>query len=149
LFSSTGYLEALKKHEIPVREEWIIYSGFSQQCGEEDMSRLLQLKQAPDAVFAVNDRKAVGAIITLKKQHIRVGPEVGVVGFTNDPVSTIIEPSLTTMEEPAFDIGKTSCMLLIKHITNKHFLPKEIILPGKLIIRDSSRRIITLLPDRK
>ncbi|MGV8096171.1 MAG: LacI family DNA-binding transcriptional regulator [Mangrovibacterium sp.] len=139
-----GYLEALKKYTVPVREEWIIYSGFSMQSGKEDTDRLLECEQIPDAVFAVNDRKAVGAIIALKEKKIRVGKDIGVVGFTNDPISTIIEPSLTTIEEPAFDIGKKSCELLIKHITNKHFLPKEIILAGTLIIRDSSRKYDTL-----
>lgn len=135
-----GYLEALKKYQIPFREEWIIYSGFSQQCGEDDMKKLLSLNEQPDAVFAVNDRKAVGAICTLKNSGLRVGKDIGVIGFTNDPISTIIDPPLSTIEEPAFDIGKQSCELLIKHIGNKKILPKEIILPSKLIIRESSKR---------
>lgn len=135
-----GYLEALKKHNIPIREEWIIYSGFSQQYGEEDMQKLLQLTEQPDAIFAVNDRKAVGAINALKHSGRRVGKDIGVIGFTNDPIATIIEPSLSTIEEPAFDIGKQSCELLIKHIANKKILPKEIILPSKLIVRESSKR---------
>lgn len=135
-----GYLAALNQYEIPVREDWIIYSGFSQPCGENDMEQLLSLEDRPDAVFSVNDRKGVGAIITMKRHGIEVGKEIGVVGFTNDPISTIIEPSLTTIEEPALEIGKMSCELLLKHIRNKHFLPKEIILPGTLIIRESSKR---------
>lgn len=134
-----GYLEALKKHGLPIREEWIVYSGFTQQCGENDTYKLLEQKKRPDAIFAVNDRKAVGAIITLKKEGFQVGKQVGVIGFTNDPISTIIEPSLSTIEEPAFEIGKVSCELLIKHIVNKKILPKEMILPSKLIVRDSSR----------
>ncbi len=135
-----GYLEALKKHNIPVREEWIIYSGFSQQCGEEDTLKLLQLPEPPESIFAVNDRKAVGAIIALKNSGLRVGKDVGVIGFTNDPISTIIDPALSTIEEPAFEIGKMSCELLIKHIGNKKILPKEIILPSNLIVRESSLR---------
>ncbi|MDD4190835.1 MAG: substrate-binding domain-containing protein [Mangrovibacterium sp.] len=126
---------------LPVHKEWIIYSGFSVQSGKEDIVRLLECEQIPDAVFAVNDRKAVGAIIALKEKKIRVGKDMGVVGFTNNPISVIIEPSLTTIEEPAFDIGKKSCELLIRHITNKHFLPKEIVLAGTLIVRESSKKI--------
>jgi LacI family transcriptional regulator len=133
----SGYLEALKKHEIPAREEWILFSGFSQQCGEEDMNHLLQLSCIPDSVFAVNDRKAVGAIKSVKKHGLDVGKDIGIIGFTNDPISTIIEPELTTIEEPAFDIGKKSCELLIKHIKNKLFLPKLVVLPSSLIERSS------------
>lgn len=135
-----GYLAALSKYGIPVREDWIIYSGFSQQCGENDMEQLLSLEEKPDAVFSVNDRKGVGAIKTMKRHGIRVGEEIGVVGFTNDPISTIVEPTLTTIEEPALEIGKMSCELLLKHIRNKHFLPKEIVLPSTLIVRESSKR---------
>jgi LacI family transcriptional regulator len=65
---------------------------------------------------------------------------VGVIGFTNDPVAAIIQPSLTTMEEPALEMGRTSCELLLKHVAKKHFLPRDIILPTRLIIRDSTRR---------
>jgi DNA-binding LacI/PurR family transcriptional regulator len=57
-----------------------------------------------DVIFAVNDRKAIGAMIALKNKNIRIGKEMGVVGFTNDPLSTIISPSLTTIAEPAFDM---------------------------------------------
>lgn len=135
-----GYMDALKKHDMSVNEDWIIYSGFSQDFGESDTYRLLELDQKPDAIFAVNDRKAIGSMIALKNKGIKVGEDFGVIGFTNDPVSTIISPSLSTIAEPAFEIGKISCELLIKHITKKYFHAEEIILPGKLIVRESSRR---------
>jgi len=135
-----GYRDALAKHQIPVREDWIIFSGFSQESGEQDTLQLLKCKPRPDAIFAVNDRKAVGALMALKKKNIRAGKHVGVVGFTNDPISTIISPTLTTVAEPAFEVGKLSCELLIKHIGKKKFYPEEITLSGKLIIRESTMR---------
>lgn len=135
-----GYLDALRKHKLPIKEEWIIHSGFSQDCGEQDMQQLWKLPGKPDAVFAVNDRKAVGAMLALKQLKVQIGKEVGVVGFTNDPVAAIISPSLTTIAEPALEIGKVSCQLLLNHIKKKRFIPEEVILPGKLIIRESSKR---------
>lgn len=135
-----GYRDALKKYNLPIREEWTIHSGFSQQHGEEDIYKLLKCQQKPDAIFAVNDRKAVGAMLSLKKMNIKIGEEMGVIGFTNDPVSSIISPGLSTIAEPALEIGTKSCELLIQHITKKNFSPKEVVLPGKLIIRESSRR---------
>ncbi len=135
-----GYLAALKKYNIRVNNEWIIHSGFSQDFGETDTYQLLGCNEIPDAIFAVNDSKAIGAMIALKNRNIRIGKEIGVVGFTNDPICTIISPSLTTVAEPAFEIGKLSCELLLKHIMKKRFHPEEIVLPGKLIIRASSLR---------
>jgi LacI family transcriptional regulator, galactose operon repressor len=135
-----GYLDALRKHNMAAREEWIIYSGFSQQCGEEDTYQLLESEQTPDAIFAVNDRKAIGAMVALKNKNIHIGEEIGVIGFTDDPICTLISPSLTTIAEPAFDIGKTCCELLLNHIKKTNFYAREITLSGQLMIRESTRR---------
>lgn len=133
-----GYLSALQKAHLSIRSEFILHSGFSEQHGYDDTMKLLNHDTVPDAIFAINDRKAVGAIQALKKSGIQVGKEIAVIGFTNDPISTIIEPNLTTIEEPAFEIGKQSCQLLIKHIKNKDFEPRSIIIPCNLIKRDSA-----------
>ncbi|GEP90015.1 transcriptional regulator, LacI family [Chitinophaga terrae (ex Kim and Jung 2007)] len=135
-----GYLDALQRHKLAVRKKWIIHSGFSQQSGEEDARQLWKLNDKPDAVFAVNDRKGIGAIISFKQLAVQVGKEIGIIGFTNDPMSSIISPSLSTIAEPAFEIGQRSCQLLLNHIRKKHFIPEEVILPGRLIVRESSRR---------
>lgn len=135
-----GYRDALKKHNLRSRDEWVIHSGFSQEDGEADVEKLFRYSETPDAIFAVNDRKAVGAMLALKKLKIKIGEEVGVIGFTNDPVSGLISPGLSTIAEPAFEIGTNSCELLLQHITKKNFSPKEIVLPGKLIVRESTRK---------
>lgn len=137
-----GYLAALKKYNLPVLTEWIIYSKFSQASGSNDVKQLWKNKNKPNAIFAVNDRKAVGAMLELKKKNIAIGKDVAVVGFTNDPMSAIISPSLTTFEEPAMEVGMKSCELLLNHISKKNFEPKEIVLNGKLIIRESSKKWI-------
>ena len=136
----SGYSSALKKYNLPICPEWIIHSEFTQLSGGLDTRQLLNCKNKPDAIFAVNDRKAIGAMVELKEKGIVIGREVGVVGFTNDPMSAIISPPLTTIEEPALEIGMQSCELLLKHISQKNFLPKKIVLKGKLIIRESSKR---------
>src|SRR5690606_3661575 len=131
---------ALAAHGMPLQTDWIIHSGFSQHDGENDTEYLLSLPQPPDAIFAVNDRKAIGAMLALKRNGIPIGQGVGVVGVTNDPVSEIISPTFTTIAEPAFDIGRISCELLLKHINKKSFAPQEVVLPGELIVRESSQR---------
>ena len=117
-----GYIDALQKHNIPVREEWIIYSGFSQESGEKDTYELLKCKVKPDAIFALNDRKAVGAMIALKNKKITIGKEIGVIGFANDPIASVVTPTLSTISVPALDIGRISCELLFKHIKKRNFL---------------------------
>lgn len=133
-----GYMDTLKKHHL--ESAGIIHSGFSNENGREDASVLFQTDSKPDAIFSVNDRKAIGAILWLREHHISVGHEVGVIGFTNDPTSKIISPSLSTIAEPAYEIGRTSCEILIKHIQKQSYPAQEISLPTELIIRESTQR---------
>lgn len=136
-----GYIEALKSNKLPVDETLIIHSGFSQKAGEEDIEILFDKNSnVPDAIFAVNDRKAIGAILALKKRNIEVGKMVGVIGFTNDPICEIISPTLSTVAEPAYQIGQSSCNLLINHINKPNFQVQEVVLSGELVIRESTKR---------
>jgi LacI family transcriptional regulator len=135
-----GYLDALQTNQITPREEWVVNSGFCQQCGEADTNQLLALAEKPDAIFAVNDRKAIGAMIALKNKNIMIGKEFGVIGFTDDPMCKIFSPSLTTITEPAFDIGRECCALLLNHIRKSYFQPRDLILSGQLIVRESTQR---------
>lgn len=135
-----GYLAALKTYKIPLRYDWIIRSEFTQLSGSTDTEKLWRCKNKPDAIFAVNDRKAIGAMLFLKENNVKIGEDVGIVGFTNDPMSAIISPSLTTVEEPAYEIGKRCCEMLLNHIGKKKFLHEEVVLNGKLIVRESSLR---------
>ncbi|MFT4203166.1 MAG: LacI family DNA-binding transcriptional regulator [Chitinophagaceae bacterium] len=132
-----GYKMALSEAEIPYNESMVAYSGFSREDGEQDVERLINNQVSFNAIFAANDRKAIGAILALKARGIKVGDEVAVIGFTNDPMGEIIEPTLTSIEEPAYEIGIKSCELLIKHIRIQHFDKRDIILPNKLIVRQS------------
>lgn len=140
-----GYRDVMKKHGLDIQDGWMMHSGFSQQDGESDMVKLYDLSERPDAIFAVNDRKAIGAMLALKKKNVRIGEEIGVIGFTDDPISGLISPGLSTIAEPALEIGKKSCELLIQHMTKKNFLPKQIVLPGRLVARESTRRSSHLL----
>ncbi|WP_353547597.1 LacI family DNA-binding transcriptional regulator [Rhinopithecimicrobium faecis] len=132
-----GYLCALKDAGISNNPSFIKYAGFTRNEGEVSCRELYQGADQPDAIFAVNDLKAVGAIQALKKMGMRVGEQVGVIGFTDDPIALIIEPNLTTIHEPAFEIGKQSCQLLIKHIKNPSFEARTISLACTLVERDS------------
>jgi DNA-binding LacI/PurR family transcriptional regulator len=145
-----GYLDALEKHNLRASYEQVRFSGFSQKEGENDTISLFKdLDQTPDAIFAVNDRKGVGAIISLRNMGIAVGKEVGVIGFTNDPISEIISPRLSTIAEPAYEIGKMSCEILLGHIKKPETKPQEIILSGDLVKRESTMKGIEVTDCRK
>jgi DNA-binding LacI/PurR family transcriptional regulator len=133
-----GYLQAMSDQGLPVHKDLVIFSKFTRKSGHADTLLLLDRGDRPDAIFAVNDSKAIGAILALKEKKLKVGEEIGVIGFTNDPVGEIIEPKLTTIEEPALEIGKESARLLIKHISSKNHQVRDVVLGNRLIKREST-----------
>ncbi len=140
-----GYLRALKEHNIPIDEKIIItVEDISLRQGRRMANLLLSIKNKPDAIFAITDSAAVGVIQTLKKFNIKIPEEIAVVGFSNSRLSTIIEPNLTTTDQPGEHIGATAVKYLIDEINNENdtFQSKHIEIKGTLIIRDSTFKSI-------
>jgi len=135
-----GYLQALEEAGLQQTNEWVIHSGFDVESGYNDTGRLLDSANQPDAIFSVNDRKAFGCLQQLRERKITAGSQFGLVGFTNEPSASYVFPRLTSVEEPAMEIGSESCEILLKHIHNKWKHAEERILPGRLCIRESSHR---------
>ncbi|TGV02876.1 LacI family DNA-binding transcriptional regulator [Flavivirga rizhaonensis] len=139
-----GYLKALKDHNIEIDEKIIIsVDDISTQQGKRMTNHLLSIKKKPDAIFAITDSSAVGVIQTLKKFNIKIPEEIAVVGFSNSRFSTIIEPNLTTVDQPGETIGKNAVKYLIEEIENTTdtISNKMIEIKGTLIIRDSTFKV--------
>lgn len=136
-----GYREALKKHKLPVDEELIMYSKLSMEDGTKCTKHLLNLPHPPDAIFSANDSAAVSAIQCAKKAGFNIPEDIAIVGFNNDPISSIIEPGLTTITHPAFEMGQIAARQVLKQKDkeNKNIIESEtIILKTGLLIRESS-----------
>tara|TARA_R110002126_G_scaffold99980_3_gene231337 strand:- start:998 stop:2020 length:1023 start_codon:yes stop_codon:yes gene_type:complete len=139
-----GYLRALKEHNIEVDEKIIIsVDDISLQQGKRMTNLLLSIKKRPDAIFTITDSAAVGVIQTLKKFNIKIPDEIAVVGFSNSRLSTVIEPNLTTVDQPGEAIGKNAVKHLIEEIESNvdTITSKMIEIKGTLIIRDSTFKV--------
>ena len=136
-----GYLDALEHNNLPIRKNYILHSGFTEEDGLRDMSKLLTVKPLPDALFCVNDRKAIGAMLALKRYGYKIPQHIAIAGFMNAPITEVVTPSLTTVEQPAYAIGTKSCQLLLEHIKNPDMVTQTIVMPSKLIIRESSMKV--------
>lgn len=136
-----GYLRALKDNNIEIDQKLIIsVKDISLRQGKRMTKNLLSLKEPPDAIFAITDSAAIGVIKSLKKFKIKIPNEIAVVGFSNSINSTIIEPHLTTIDQPGKLIGSTAIKYLLKEINNesKNIDLKHIEIKGTLIIREST-----------
>ncbi len=137
----SGYLDCLKDYNLPIREEWIFESDFSISSGINAAEEMLRLPALPDSIFCVCDAVAVGVIMTLKKHGIKIPSEMSVMGFTNDSFSTVIDPTLTTVSQPIFEIGEKAAELLLMQLNRRvtKWDNLKITLNTNLIVRESTR----------
>ncbi|MCF6333439.1 MAG: LacI family transcriptional regulator [Draconibacterium sp.] len=137
-----AYKNALKKHGLPINEEYIVESsGFAPEHGIDPTKKLLALPNPPDAIFAINDGVAIGAMYVIKEAGIAIPDEISVIGFDDDPHSYYFKPSLSTVWQPTYEMGMLSARILMKRINNNNDLSKirvESLFP-ELIIRGSSK----------
>jgi LacI family transcriptional regulator len=135
-----GYKEALAKFKIKFREDDVIYNNLSQEAGEEAAKTLLKMKPRPDAVFAANDSCAVGCMLALKAEGLRIPQDIAFVGFNNDPVSKVIEPNLSTVNYSGYEMGQVAARHLINHLngTSATDNTNTLILRSEFIVRQSS-----------
>ena len=135
-----GYKEALADNRIPFRENYVIVGNLSQEKGAEAAAQIRAMKPLPDAVFVANDNCAVGCMVALRQMGIRIPEDIAFVGFNNDPVSTVVEPNLTTVNYPGYEMGQLAARSLVDHLSgaaNIHST-NTILLRSELIIRESS-----------
>jgi LacI family transcriptional regulator len=135
-----GYKQALADHHIPFDEKFILINNLSQEAGGQAAAAILQMNPLPDAVFAANDNAAVGCMLALKKAGIRIPQDIAFAGFNNDPVSTVVEPNLTTINYPGYKMGEMAAASLINHLNGVNSIDatNTILLRSELIIRPSS-----------
>lgn len=137
-----GYLDALKEYGYPIDESLIIEAGVLMEKGGIAMERLLHSSDPlPDAIFAFNDPVAIGAMKILKEHGLRIPSDIALVGFSEDALATIVEPQLTSILQPTYEMGRQVAVLLIEQIeSDKPLKPKTVCLNAQLNIRASSLR---------
>ncbi len=138
-----GYLDALIDNNIPIDKKLIInLESLSLEEGKKVTNALLDIPNPPDGIFSSNDTAGVSAIICAKKRGVKIPDELAIIGFNDDPLSSIVDPGLSTISHPAIEMGKLSAEKILAHLQN---LQKDnvetTILDTELIIRESSKRL--------
>ncbi len=138
-----GYQQALEEAGLPVNKNMIIHNNLTSADGTNAIKKLFSNDEKPDAVFCANDTTALSSIIYLRKNGIKIPDDVIIVGFSNEPFSEVVTPSISTIKQPGFEMGKKAAELIIHEINskekNKDF--QTIVMPTKLIVRESSKKI--------
>lgn len=136
-----GYRAALEQHGLPYDEALVRYGTFGPDEATRMVDDLLAQSPPPDAFFTASDRLALGALAALRQRQVAIPEEVAVIGFTNLNVAELLSPSLSTVVQPAQEIGQMAAERLIELIERKHKAapPATIVVPSHLIVRESTR----------
>lgn len=130
-----GYRDALEAAGITYDEALVRCGGFSPQSGEAAMYELLDEK--PSAVFVASDTVALGALRALRGQGVRVPHDLALMGFDDIPLAEFIDPPLSTVRLPAFDLGWGAAEKLIGLINGDENARADTLLDTELVIRES------------
>lgn len=140
-----GYKKALEERRLPYHDKYVKIGEYKSQWGMEAAKAFLDENIDFDAVFCGNDLIAIGAVKALKDAGYKVPEDIGVMGFDDIYMSEVVEPALTTIKQPKYEMGYQAVELLINTIETaeapeKSEGAKTIILDTELIIRQSTGR---------
>jgi LacI family repressor for deo operon, udp, cdd, tsx, nupC, and nupG len=133
-----GYQAALAAAGVAVDPDLIEEGDWSATTGHEAFQRLMRLPTPPTAVFAQNDRMAIGALRAAREAGLPVPASLAVIGFDDMPLASYFDPSLTTMRQDLVDIGCHAAQLLIRAVANPDAARQHLRLPAELIVREST-----------
>ena len=135
-----GYQYALVDKNLPPRDTLVLSGSLGDEAGIEAARQILKMDPLPDGIFVANDTCAAHCIKTLKKAGISIPEDIAVAGFNNDPICRIVEPNLTTIDYPGFEMGEVAVRNLINHLDGLSDIvaTNSITLRSELIVRESS-----------
>jgi LacI family transcriptional regulator len=136
-----GHLQALKDFDIPVNPKHIILCTNDAEQNYKLIKKLLQQKDRPNGIVASVEKLTTPVYMACEALKLRIPNDVKVVCFSNLETAAILNPSLTTITQPAFEMGKTAATLLFRALENRNFslVKEDFIIPSELVVRGSSK----------
>ena len=135
-----GYCNALEKYSIPYDEKLVKEGVLEAESGYRAAAELCKNGARPEALFVACDLMAFGAIKAILDHGYRVPEDIEVAGFDDVPMASYFHPTLTTVRQPIEEMGSLAAEKLILHIEENRFDQEEIILPHRIILRESTAK---------
>lgn len=132
----TGYRRALEEAKIAVNQNFVVHTEFNPEGGIVAIRKLLAMKPAPTAVFCYSDLLALG-VLKGAREVVRVPQDLSIVGFDDLFLVRYLEPALTTVQQPKWEMGKLVMELTLKLLAGEN-VPKTTTVQGQLIVRAST-----------
>lgn len=144
----SGYREALRDHGIEIDDDLVKYcqhGGMIASEVEEAVNELFNLANPPDAIFASADKLTTGCLRNLKARNLLVPDDIGLIGYSNTDLTELLDPPLSVIKQPAFEMGEVATSLLLQVIESKRPVTdyETRTLSSELLIRGSTKKIKT------
>lgn len=135
-----GFKKALADHKIPLTHSSIVHCCNDGDENYEQLKKLMKQKKRPDGVVASVEKLTPPVYLVCQELRISIPQQLKIISFSNLETAPILNPSLTTITQPAFSMGETAATILFKTIEHKHYQLKNenIVVPSQMIIRESS-----------
>jgi len=111
-----GYRKALEDHGLPVDERLIVQGDSSYFSGVKVTEQLLKLNTPPDALFTGNNLITLGALEVINREKLQIPADIAILGFDDMSWSNLLDPPLTAVRQPAYEIGRCAGELLLQRI---------------------------------
>ncbi|MCR5627439.1 MAG: LacI family transcriptional regulator [Lachnospiraceae bacterium] len=136
-----GYMDAMEKAGIPVKEEYKCCGTHSMEYGSEAMNRLMRLSDPPTAVFMTNYEITLGAVMVLNDMGKRIPDDVSLLGFDDLILSHLMKPDISVVIQPMKEMGEKAAEIILKKIKGSDEMPAEIVLGTRFSPGDSIRKL--------
>ena len=133
-----AYREVMHKRGIAPRAEWICHADFTQKAGREAGYRMLSLPERPSAIFAANDVIALGVLEAADALGFSIPGELSLVGYDDIPYASLPRIQLTTVAQPAIEMGSIAAEWLLSSITKRPHRPLHRVLKPRLVVRQTT-----------
>ncbi|WP_194975228.1 LacI family DNA-binding transcriptional regulator [Aquiflexum lacus] len=138
-----GYLEALAEYGISEKESRVYVTDLTPEMNRQVTLDMLASEDIPDAIFAMIDPLALDVMLVLKEKGIKIPEQIALAGFTNNPTSAVVEPSLTTVSQPGYEMGQLAANHLLDQLDEiVSDDPQSFVLLTTLVVRNSSKKKI-------
>lgn len=130
-----GFKKAMNEENIEIDKDYILACRYSKEIAFEKVTSWLETGRKASAIFASDDLMAYGVLQAIKQKGLRCPADISVMGYDDLPFSDLL--SLTTVSQPAYQMGQNAVLLLLDLINKRKDAPQEIILPNSMIIRNT------------
>lgn len=136
-----GYIQALKDNKLGFDESLIVAGELSVKTAKLAVDRFLELQEKPTAIFVMSDLIAISIQTELQRRGFNIPDGISIMGFDNQPLASIVNPTLTTVEQPFLEMGRESMRLLLALMEDQVSLERKILINTRIIERESTKKI--------